>query len=499
MPLVTCAGPGSRLYTGGGDPPQEDWQFDVGNYEAAFIPLEIMHPQAGVTSPYTRAYPGIAWERPVVVLGGSWPYKCELVQAPSGMTVGETIDIDAFNSTGLIGQTYSVLSWANPTTSGSPHTVELLVTDQEGNTDSVTWSLTVTTTGFVFVDAATGNNGNAGTLASPKANLSGVYGANKAAVSFNGQHCYIRAGTYEHDILPIESGTRVTWTSNKPYSFEAYPGETVEIDCANAHWNMETPGDLSFIGLRFTGLNSNGGYKYLQWGAGTDRVLVYDNYFGPATGGAAGSNSAIMFVANGTTTTDSAVIRNEFDDPTNIALVETYASDGFVIEGNTATNYSGNGFYPKILNTNFSIRANREVTGCTGYLVVIDTYDDNGPIEITYNLSIVGSGDEHIQVGREANNAVDVFIARNTLISGSVNMDNAVGPCVFSNNVRQRDTTDADGITYTASGNEATVTGTGTDLVATSGIANATTGRLTGTYATDNLGTDGYELAVDAP
>jgi hypothetical protein len=70
---------------------------------------------------------------------------------------------------------------------------------------------------------------------------------------------------------------------------------------------------------------------------------------------------------------------------------------------------------------------------------------------------------------------------------------------VFSNNVRQHDGLDGDGITFTGGIGEATVSGTASDLVATSGLANATTGRLTGTYATDNLGTDGYELAVDAP
>lgn len=484
---------------GGGD----EFQLPAGNFEPAFIPLEVMHPRPSLTtaSLYYRAYPGIPWERPVVVLGGAWPYRVELIQAPAGMTVGETIDIDDFNTSGLIGQSYSILRWDNPTTTGSPHTIEILVTDQEGAAVSVTWTLTVTTTGFVFVDAVNGNNNNAGTLASPKLNLLGVYGASKAASSFPGQHVYLRAGTYEHDILSIENGVRVTWTSNKPRAFEAYPGETVTIDCANAHWNMETPNDLAFIGLRFTGLNAGGGWKYLNWGAGTDRTLIYDNYFGTGTGGIGGSNSAFMFVANGTTTTDSAVIRNILDTPTGIALVETYACDGFVIEGNEVNDYTGgnnNAFYPKINNRNFSVRANRFVTGCEGYFFVLDTYQDNGAMEVTHNLSIVGSGDEHIQIGREAVNDVDVLIARNTFISGSINMDDATGPCVFSNNVRQHDGTDADGITHSG-GTEATVTGTGTDLVGTSGFANATTGRLTGIYATNNLGTDGYELAAEAP
>ncbi len=492
--ITTVSGPGSRYSPGG---VTEDWQLPDANQSPSRMALTIMHPQSGVTGPYTRAYPGILWERPVVVLGGSWPYKVELVQAPSGMTVGETLDIDEFNTTGLIGQAYSILSWDNPVTSGSPHTVEVLVTDQEGTTASETWTVTVTTTGFVFVDAATGNNANAGTLASPKENLIGVYGAAKATVSFAGQHCYLRAGTYEHDILPIEDGVRVTWTGNKPFQFEAYPGETVTIDCANAYWNMETPNDLAWIGLRFTGLNAGGGYKYLQW-AGGDRNLVYKNYFGTGTGGIGGSNSAFMFIANVPTTTDSAIIRNTLDTPLSLALVETYACDGVVIEGNLVTNYTGsncNGYYPKIDNTNMTVRANRSLSGCEGYFFVVDTYADNGPMEVCWNLMKVTSGDEYVQIGRENVNDVDVFFDRNTCISGSINMDDATGTFTLFNNVRQHDGTDADGITHTG-GTEATISGILTDLSATSGLCDTTTGHLVGTNEDDYLGIKGFQVST---
>src|SRR5689334_21125847 len=77
---------------------------------AANYPLQIIQPQPNLTthSRFYKAYPGILYRVPVSVLGGAYPFTYSLTTAPSGMT------IDA--ATGII-------SWPNPTTSGSPHSV----------------------------------------------------------------------------------------------------------------------------------------------------------------------------------------------------------------------------------------------------------------------------------------------------------------------------------------------------------------------------------------
>lgn len=478
-----------------------DWQLAAGHFEPAAIPLEIIAPQPSLNtdSPYYRAYPGIAWEMPVGVLGGAWPYKVELIQGPEGMIIGETLDHAEFSATGLQGtnnQYYSVLRWSNPTTSGSPHTIEILVTDQSGNTDSVTWTLTVTTSNTLFVDAASGNNSNDGTIGSPKLNLSGVYGATKGDTTYNGYHVYFRAGTYEHDILPIEDTVRVTWTASKAHVLKAYPGEAVVIDVANAHFNWEGGNDISLIGINFQGLNEAGGYKVLQFGA-NPRTLVYNCVFDSlGAGGPGGSNSAVVFFANGSTT-QHAFFRNITIDAQSMALIESYATLDKVMEGITVTNYTGsnlNGLYEKINNANVSVRAVRMIDNVDGYMAVVDTYAANGAMEYKHCLWKGTSGDEMFQFGRESVNNIEVYVQRNTQISGSINHDDASGTITYANNVRQHDGTDADGITHSG-GTEATTSGTGTDLVGTSGIVNTTTGQLTGSYIDTNLGLDGFEIA----
>jgi len=499
-----------NIWGGGGQAPQpgggdEDWELPAGNFETAKIPLEIIAPQPSLNtqSPYYRWYPAIPFELPVVVLGGAWPFKYELVQAPSGMTIGETIDLYAFATDGLLGanEFYGVLQWSNPTTSGSPHTVEVLVTDQSGATDSVTWTLTVTTTGFKFVDAVGGSDAAAGTLAAPWQTWNAVYGSGINDATNDNDFVFWRAGDYRTDDAPISDGGRMFMRSMKPHVHIAYPGDSPEWSTENSYINWDGGNDIAVIGIDIVGLNNNGGAvcKSMQFG-GNPRTLVYKSTFGGQLETCAGgSNTSNLFFAAGGTTQYSAIQRNTFDSQ-GLALAEGYDTLDKVIEGNVAINYTGsnlNGFYEKSNNHNVSVRANRGLTGNEGMLCVVDTYNDAGPIEYSWNLWKVTSGDNICEFGREAVNAIEVYVDRNTLISGTINMDDASGTVTHANNVRQHDGTDADGITHSG-GTEATLVGLATDLEDSSGIVDAN-GLLTGAFRTNNLGTDGFELSAVAP
>lgn len=477
-----------------------DWQLASGHYETAKISLAIIAPRPSLNtdSPYYRAYPGIQWRRPVVVLGGAWPFKYELLQAPSGMTIGETLDHNEFATDGLLGtnnSNYGVINWDNPTTSGSPHTVQVRVTDQEGTTATVTWTVTVTTSNYLFVDAATGNNSNAGTIGSPKLNLSGVYGATKGDATYDGYHVYLRAGTYAHDILPIEDTVRVTWTASKAHVLEAYPGESVTIANNGYYMNWEGGADISLIGIKFTARNSPG-CKNLQFGSNS-RILVDNCEFADQAGtcGGGSNTSSIFFAETGTYAQYIGIIRTRWTNQTTMAPVECYDTSHKVIEGCLVSGYSGgDGFYDKNDDINYTVRANRGLTSNSSFFAVIDTYSAQGPGEYCWNLWKLGSGNTHIQYGREAVSAIEIYTYRNTFISGSINFDDASGTVTHANNILQHDGTDADGITHSG-GTEATFSGGATDLVGTSGIVNTTTGLLTGSFRTNNLGTDGFEVA----
>lgn len=158
------------------------------------FPLEITSPKTIGDAPdgldpehrVYRAYPGLAYDIRVAAVGGEYPFSYALSNAPDGMT------IDA--STGEI-------RWPDPRASAADITVT--VTDSGGATDSQTWSITVGTAGFHFVDAIAGQSDGDGTLASPWRTLADVYamGLPDGIVIFRGGE----GAVYGLDGIPVEN------------------------------------------------------------------------------------------------------------------------------------------------------------------------------------------------------------------------------------------------------------------------------------------------------
>jgi hypothetical protein len=158
-----------------------------------------------------KAYPGIEYNIRAAVLGGSYPFTHALSNAPSGMTINA--------DTGEI-------SWPNPASSASD--IVLTVTDAENTVATATWSITVTTTGFKFVDASAGSGGT-GAIDSPWDALADVHAS--SAVS---DIIYFRAGTYTPDGITRGSvgsdWERIEFGGSRSAQWLAYPGETVYYD-----------------------------------------------------------------------------------------------------------------------------------------------------------------------------------------------------------------------------------------------------------------------------
>jgi len=92
------------------------------------------------------AHPNMIYEVAVVLQGGNWPYKYEIVTAPVGATIGSYFDKD---EKGLLNQ-YGNVSW-QPTASSGSHTFEILVTDCDGTEFTATWSVTIDASKFIFI------------------------------------------------------------------------------------------------------------------------------------------------------------------------------------------------------------------------------------------------------------------------------------------------------------------------------------------------------------
>lgn len=358
------------------------WQLPTGHFEPSRFAMEIIAPRAGLstTNRYYKQYPGIPYRVPVSVFGGAWPFKYELTAAPSGMTIGQ-----------YYGDTdYGIINWANPVTTGSPHTVSVKVTDQEGTVRTVTFTITVTTSGFLFIDAVNGNDANPGTLASPKKTINGWYIA-YSDTSYQNYFIYYKTGTYPiadandpvGKTLDDGAGHLTPYTrcygARKPYVHLAYPGHTPIFDANGAGFVYDAGSGAApvMIGIGGTGVGSGNSRGLLWWDAAPDAV-VFENNIGSTAAGVASTNASIFMARRGTTSSYQSIIGNTFNGVNGHDLFLAYTTNKTVAENNDINNYTGgglggtgHGFFFKETNTNASVRNNHGLTGNAAELVHI--------------------------------------------------------------------------------------------------------------------------------
>jgi hypothetical protein len=275
--------------------------------EFSLMPLQLYQPHAtgsagmGVGSGLHSqnriysAYPGLRYEIDIIPVGGAQPPSlgtavvtdgpgvCELYTAPDGVQLWQYV-------------------WASPDATDS---VTIEYTDRNGNVVSSTWTITVGTAGFKFVDAAAGVNGT-GTLASPF-NAPGGSLANAKAGCASGDILYMRSGTY-HPVLENTAGPfgAMFWHPNvTTVQFIAYPGETPVIDMGfngtdytvMLACNFTTTGAPTYFdGITFLDCKDKFVYVGLSTGDGVGREFgfrkcTFDG-FGPGTSG--GHNNACV-------------------------------------------------------------------------------------------------------------------------------------------------------------------------------------------------------------
>lgn len=444
---------------------------------AAIQALEIIQPRAGLdtTNRYYKAYPGLEYQVPIAAIGGRYPNTYALTSGPSGMSIN--------SATGI-------LTWPNPTTSGSPHSVTVQVTDTLGATASVTWPITVTTSGFIFVQAGAADGGT-GTFASPFNDIGDWY-ISKSNSAYSGQFIYYRAGAYATAAAPIEDGWRLAMPGHKPTVWLAYPGESPMINVAGSHispypsvsnWYME--------GLTIRNMDTDFGVRI---DSGGNNMVFYRNTFDdmPVGAGGGGTNASGVMISNGGSKSNYiAFVDNTFSDfvgGTAYGILGYYA-DKVLVERNMFTNITASdskGVGPKMNNSYWFIRDNR-MSVPNGQAIWVDTYPTTGNVEASYNLA---RGDMALWVGQEIGGWGSFESYRNTY-DGTVELSNfTVGPASFNSDVIVNSSGSANHIDYSG-GMTPSVTTVLSGTTAT-GILDAN-GNLQGSYRTTYLGTRGYE------
>lgn len=295
---------------------------------ADYYALEILSPTAALSSNHRvkRAYTGIPYEVRVAVIGGSYPYTYSLSNAPSGMS----IDADT-----------GVISWPSPASTATDITVT--VTDSSSGSVSETWTITVGTSGFAFVDAVGGSDSNAGTLAAPWQTLQKVYDAPAHTI------VYFRAGTYNW-WNEVSSGARQTYGQSygnsyyleiaegvRASQFIGYPGDTRPV------WNfgyvagvsegvfLEFGGDNHWV----SGIACTAGHAYLFKGGSGEKHTFYDLECYGFEGAEHGNNSAMWsnYVADSSDPPIGNIWQNihAYDSP-HALMIQIYTKHKLLVE-----------------------------------------------------------------------------------------------------------------------------------------------------------------------
>jgi Putative Ig domain len=433
--MVAVAIMGSGGSSGGG------WQLPAGHYVSSPLALKMIAPRSSLTSAnrYYKAYPGLLYRVPVSAYGGAWPYQYALSGQPSGMTVGQHYgDTD-----------YGIINWSNPVAGSYSYTVT--VTDQAGSTVSSTVSLTVTTSGFLFVDSVNGSpslaNGGTGTgtISNPFKSMNdwyaGVTGgtgsSTKSDSTYANDFVYYRAGSYQtmdcfgEFAVNFANYTRCV-LNDKPKVHLGYPGETVYM---STDGNALSSGGLGGQLINYSGsgqagwfhniipsdITPNGGYAFIHIAPSSTDFVFFECNPEPYVGHTSANPCCVMFEAGTGSSNISQyiTIRNcAFGGSDTAELVELYSSQYVLCEFCTVSGNvnggDGGGFYFKQDCRDFSVRANTGLSGNTTSLFRYDNFSNWSAdiAEVCWN-NYVTSG-KALEFGTFGNDWGTVGVFRNT-------------------------------------------------------------------------------------
>lgn len=220
------------------------------------VEMALVHPrpdvETGVHAQHRNAHPGIPWSTHVVIMGGAYPFRYELLQAPAGMTIGTDLDAN-----------YGVISWAEPQV--GIHTVRARVVDQDRHRAAspsqpleLSFTLTVSTNRFVFIDPVHGLNTNPGTLLAPLQTIAALHQGDSDQALFSGRNVYLRAGTHPLDGMSTNFNNYAMLDGKAPNVFIGYPGETAVLSLYQGSFRGRTATDFMLKDLTIEHANADG-------------------------------------------------------------------------------------------------------------------------------------------------------------------------------------------------------------------------------------------------
>ncbi|RYY77035.1 MAG: right-handed parallel beta-helix repeat-containing protein [Gammaproteobacteria bacterium] len=381
-----------------------------------YYELEIIQPRAGLdtTNRFYKAYPGLLYEVRAAVIGGAYPFKYSLKTAPSGMSID--------GNTGTI-------SWASPAASSTPYPVTLSVVDSKGTTKDVSWTVSVTTDKFMFVDPVNGKVGASGTINDPVKGFYDVYGGNNYAAKYStknqGYFVYFKSGTYTLD--GYTGGTQgVQYTNRQPLVWLAYPGQTPVIEMSKVALRLiDTAGDNFYVdGFDINTINTDAATEMrmgFRVGSLSSNVTFRKNKFHNLSATSGSYNQSAIMIAHDAHGKYWSFQDNEFYDLYNAYGILGYSAQKVLIEDNYFHDMSGgHPIGPKIATSFWFIRHNKIVNAKTEGIWIYGSGDGvsdtvYSDMEVSYNY--VNVNGLALSVNQAYNNKLtNINIFRNTFV-----------------------------------------------------------------------------------
>lgn len=436
--MSVLLGGGTRVVAGVGG--ASSWQLPSGYFVDAKMAMQVTYPRPDGETPtwarHRHAYPGMQYRVPIVVQGGAFPFRYEVVSGPAGLTVGKAIT-DA---------NYGIVTWT-PSGTGAAQSVTIRVTDQQLNAVNVTWSITPNTAQFIFVDANAGTSGS-GTLASPLKTFADVHLGSASDRTFAEKIMVLRGGTHTITGWAANNNNwnlqRTGGSPNKPPSWIGYPGEAVMLNGSSANVVMnlsDTGNDVFYGGVTLSGSRTDvADNRTFFFGAGSGtRASFFEMAFSNIQRGTAGTDNpgAIVMFDNTSARQYVSIIGCSLDD-FNAPLCDLYHTwdaviDNITIGASSVPSYAGQMVYTKSRNARVSIRRVTSTQSLAGVSVVTNSWSFGTPsaaaqtIECCYSKLRVASGNV-VSMNAETGAAAagsHYWLYRNTLVGDFYTLSSA--------------------------------------------------------------------------
>lgn len=291
LSLLNSAHAGILLGGAGSEAGDTSWQLPAANFVSTdvtgMLPV-IVGPRPDVErydyDHYSYAYPGILNEYPLFIQGGSYPFRCEIT-ATSGTADTSGIAMGAETLTETAGiytrpDGYCVVRYTPDVgDDGNTFGYTARVTDQDGNTTTVTVNGTVQASQYIFYDSTDAGSLETGTITEPYNDWQSAFGSTSTATTNTQKLAIFRAG--DHPLTGYAgSSNNYTIGAEKVRAYIGYPGETVGIDLGTGFFNLNGYDDFYFAGINFNDNDTSDAKGRMFFASNdVDRTYWYDNTF----------------------------------------------------------------------------------------------------------------------------------------------------------------------------------------------------------------------------